>query len=153
MRKVGSGFWHDVWQLFKPYWFSKDSVAVELRWFRFTTTEKVVSRLLLLVIVGLTLGMVYMEVLFNEWQNLFYNTCQDKDKAEFYHQFLRFTLLASIWIVMAVYSQYLTQMLQMRWRRWLTRRYLREWLADPPTTACSSSERRPTTPTSASRRI
>ena len=108
----------------------KDSVVVELRWIRFTTTEKVVSRLLLLVIVALTLGMVYMEVLFNDWQNLFYNTFQDKDKAEFYHQILRFALLASIWIVMAVYSQYLTQMLQMRWRRWLTRRYLREWLAD-----------------------
>jgi putative ATP-binding cassette transporter len=130
MGKVRSGFWHDVWALFRPYWFSKDSAVVHLRWIRFTTTEKVISRLLLLAIVALTLGMVYMEVLFNQWQNLFYNTFQDKDKAEFYHQIVRFGLLATIWIVQAVYAQYLTQMLQMRWRRWLTRRYLREWLAD-----------------------
>ena len=118
------------WELFKPYWFSKDSTVVQLRWIRFTTTEKVISRLLLLVIVALTLGMVYMEVLFNAWQNLFFNTFQDKDKVEFYNQILRFGLLATIWIVMAVYTQYLTQMLQIRWRRWLTRRYLREWLTD-----------------------
>jgi len=130
MRKVGSGFWRDVWELFKPYWFSKDSAVVQLRWIRLTTTEKVISRLLLLVIVALTLGMVYMEVLFNAWQNLFFNTFQDKDKVEFYNQILRFGLLATIWIVMAVYTQYLTQMLQIRWRRWLTRRYLREWLTD-----------------------
>src|ERR1700730_10670346 len=31
---------------------------------------------------------------------------------------------------MAVYALYLSQMLQIRWRRWLTRRYLGAWLAD-----------------------
>jgi vitamin B12/bleomycin/antimicrobial peptide transport system ATP-binding/permease protein len=130
MKMVRSGFWRDFWALFKPYWFADDTATVQLRWLRFTTTEKVLGRLLLVAIVALTLGMVYMEVLFNDWQNLFYNTFQDKDKAEFYHQILRFGVLATIWIVMAVYTQYLTQGLQMRWRRWLTRRYLREWLAD-----------------------
>jgi putative ATP-binding cassette transporter len=28
----------------------------------------------------------------------------------------------------AVYQLYLTQMLQIRWRRWLTERYLSAWL-------------------------
>jgi putative ATP-binding cassette transporter len=31
---------------------------------------------------------------------------------------------------MAVYALYLSQMLQIRWRRWLTRRYLGAWLSD-----------------------
>jgi putative ATP-binding cassette transporter len=31
---------------------------------------------------------------------------------------------------MAVYALYLNQMLQIRWRRWLTRKYLGSWLAD-----------------------
>ena len=31
---------------------------------------------------------------------------------------------------MSVYALYLNQMLQIRWRRWLTRRYLGAWLAD-----------------------
>ena len=130
MKMVRSGFWRDFWALFKPYWFADDTATVQFRWLRFTTSEKVLGRLLLVAIVALTLGMVYMEVLFNDWQNLFYNSLQDKNKVEFYHQILRFGVLATIWIVMAVYNQYLTQGLQMRWRRWLTRRYLREWLAD-----------------------
>jgi vitamin B12/bleomycin/antimicrobial peptide transport system ATP-binding/permease protein len=115
MNMTRPRFWRNFWALFKPYWFSE---------------EKVIARLLLFTIIGLTLGMVYMNVRINEWQNLFFNTLQDKNKAEFYHQILRFALLAGIWIIMAVYSLYLTQMLQIRWRRWLTNKYLNEWLAD-----------------------
>ena len=115
MNRTRTGFWRDFWALFKPYWFSE---------------ERLVACLLLLAIIGLTLGMVYMNVLINEWQNLFFNTLQDKNKAEFYRQILRFALLAAIWIAMSVYSLYLTQMLQVRWRRWLTEKYLKDWLTD-----------------------
>jgi putative ATP-binding cassette transporter len=37
-------------------------------------------------------------------------------------------LLAGAYIFQAVYSLYLGQMLQIRWRNWLTNRYLKEWL-------------------------
>ena len=115
MNLIRSGFWRDFWALFKPYWFSK---------------EKNTALLLLFAIVGLTLGMVYMNVQINQWQNLFFNTLQDKNKSEFYRLVVRFTILAGLWIVMAVYSLYLTQMLQIRWRRWLTNKYLKDWLGD-----------------------
>jgi vitamin B12/bleomycin/antimicrobial peptide transport system ATP-binding/permease protein len=115
MNRTRSGFLRDFWALFKPYWFSE---------------ERLVARLLLLAIVALTLGMVYMNVQINQWQNLFFNTLQDKDKAEFYRQILRFALLAAIWIAMSVYALYLKQMLQVRWRRWLTDKYLKDWLTD-----------------------
>jgi putative ATP-binding cassette transporter len=115
MSMVRSGFWHDFWALFKPYWFSE---------------ERVTARLLLFAIVALTLASVYMDVQFNTWYNLFYNTMQDKNKSEFFHQMLRFCVLAGIYIVIYVYATYLNQMLQIRWRRWLTERYLKEWLAD-----------------------
>jgi putative ATP-binding cassette transporter len=107
-------FWRDVWSLAKPYW---------------TSEEKISAWLLLGVIVGLTLAMVYMSVLFNEWYNLFYNTLQEMNKAEFFHQMQRFAVLAAIYIVMAVYAFYLNQMLQIRWRRWMTDRYLKDWLS------------------------
>jgi putative ATP-binding cassette transporter len=42
----------------------------------------------------------------------------------------RFGILATIYILMAVYAFYLNQMLQIRWRRWLTDNYLVEWLSD-----------------------
>ena len=115
MNKIRSGFLRAFWALFKPYWFSE---------------ERLIARLLLFAIIALTLGMVYMNVQINQWQNLFFNTLQDKNKAEFYRQILRFAALATIWIVMSVYSLYLTQMLQIRWRRWLTDKYLKDWLTD-----------------------
>ena len=41
-----------------------------------------------------------------------------------------FCEIAAVYIVVAVYRTYLNQWLQIRWRRWLTRRFLDEWLAD-----------------------
>jgi putative ATP-binding cassette transporter len=108
-------FWRDTWSLVKPYWRSE---------------EKFSAWLLLGAVIGLTLAMVYMSVLFNEWYNLFYNALQEKNSAESWKQIVRFCVLAAIYIVMAVYAFYLNQMLQIRWRRWMTDRYLREWLAD-----------------------
>src|SRR5689334_12523746 len=115
MKLDRSGFWRDFWALFRPYWFSE---------------ERVIARLLLFAILGFALGMVWMNVQINEWQNLFFNTLQDKNKPEFYRQILRFSMLGGTWVVMNVYSVYLTQMLQVRWRRWLTDKYLKDWLAD-----------------------
>jgi ABC-type uncharacterized transport system fused permease/ATPase subunit len=61
MNGTRSGFWRHFWALFKPYWFSE---------------ERLIARLLLFAIIALTLGMVYMNVQINEWQNLFFNTLQ-----------------------------------------------------------------------------
>jgi putative ATP-binding cassette transporter len=41
-----------------------------------------------------------------------------------------FCLIAAVYIVIAVYARYLNQWLQIRWRRWMTARFLDEWLAD-----------------------
>jgi putative ATP-binding cassette transporter len=106
---------HDTWTLIRPYWSSED------RW---------AGRGLLLLVIGLNLGIVYLNVLFNQWNNAFYNALQDKDYPAFWSQLFRFTWLAAIFIVVAVYQLYLNQMLQIRWRRWLTERYLGAWLAD-----------------------
>jgi putative ATP-binding cassette transporter len=108
-------FIRDLWALLRPYWRSE---------------ERRVAWLLLIANIVLTLAMVYMTVLFNQWYNLFYNALQDKAQDEFFRQIGRFCVLATIFIVIAVYRIYLNQMLQIRWRRWLTDRYLTDWLAD-----------------------
>ncbi|HYT95696.1 MAG TPA: SbmA/BacA-like family transporter, partial [Casimicrobiaceae bacterium] len=46
------------------------------------------------------------------------------------HELMYFCVLAAVFIVLAVYQTYLGQMLQIRWRRWLTDHYLAEWLDD-----------------------
>jgi vitamin B12/bleomycin/antimicrobial peptide transport system ATP-binding/permease protein len=106
--------WRSLWQLLGPYWWSE---------------EKWAARGLLAVIVTLNLGLVYLNVLFNEWYRLFYDALQNKDYPAFQTQLLRFTVLALIYIAVAVYRIYLNQMLEMRWRRWLTEDYLGRWMA------------------------
>ncbi len=108
-------FLKDLWALTRPYWFSEE------RW---------AARGLLAVVVALNLGIVYINVRLNQWQNLFYNALQDKDMTAFYDSILHFSLLAAAFIVCAVYQLYLNQMLQIRWRRWLTERYLEAWIGN-----------------------
>lgn len=110
-----SRFLRDLWTLARPYWFSE---------------EKNSARLLLIAIIALTLGMVYMNVRISYWNNAFYTMLQKREGARFVPLILEFTVLAVIYIAMAVYQVYLRQALQIRWRRWLTGYYLNEWLAD-----------------------
>ncbi|MDP3709001.1 MAG: ABC transporter ATP-binding protein/permease [Polaromonas sp.] len=104
-----------VWALSAPY---------------FRSEEKWKARGLLLAIVLLNLGAVYMLVLLNEWNRVFYDALQNKDEAVFWTQLARFTYLAFAFILIAVYRFYLTQLLEVRWRAWMTTHYLQRWLAD-----------------------
>ena len=85
---------------------------------------------LLLAIVVLNLAAVYMLVLLNEWNRVFYDALQNKDAAVFWAQLARFTYLAFAFIIIAVYRFYLTQLLEVRWRAWMTANYLERWLAE-----------------------
>ena len=105
----------DAWAMTYPYWLSEE------RW---------AARGLLLAVIALNLGTVYINVLLNKWNNTFYDALQDKNYAVFLHQLIRFSWLACLFIIFTVYQFYLNQMLQIRWRRWLTERYLHGWLTD-----------------------
>jgi putative ATP-binding cassette transporter len=107
--------WRAIWRLIKPYWSSE---------------EKWRAWRLLAAVIGLALGMVYLNVLFNLWNREFYNALENKDFAEFKHQLWRFSYLAFIYIAVAIYRIYLTQALQIQWRAWMTRQYMDEWLAN-----------------------
>ncbi len=104
-----------VWALSLPY---------------FKSEEKWKARGLLLAIVALNLGAVYMLVLMNDWNRVFYDALQNKDAAVFWTQLGRFTYLAFGLIIIAVYKFYLTQLLEMRWRAWMTAHYLQRWLGN-----------------------
>jgi putative ATP-binding cassette transporter len=102
-----------VWHLTRSYWKSE---------------EKKKAFLLLAAILVLNLGVVYMLVLLNEWNNAFYTALQNYQTEEIFSQLWRFTKLAFTYIVLAVYAYYLQQTLILNWRRWLTNRYMDEWL-------------------------
>ena len=115
LATTGDGQVDRVWALVKPYWRSE---------------EKAMAWLLLGVVVALNLSLVALSVAFNKWNNGFYNSIQNKDYEAFKSQLLYFALLAFAFIVVAVYQSYLRQMLQIRWRRWLTTVFLEDWLAN-----------------------
>ncbi|HSI49808.1 MAG TPA: ABC transporter ATP-binding protein/permease [Ideonella sp.] len=103
-----------VWALTRPY---------------FSSEEKWKARLLLAAIIALNLISVYMLVLMNDWNRVFYDALQEKNQAVFWSQLGRFTYLAFGLIVIAVYKFYLTQLLELRWRAWMTTHYLQRWLS------------------------
>jgi putative ATP-binding cassette transporter len=104
-----------VWALSAPY---------------FRSEEKWKARGLLLAIVLLNLAAVYMLVQLNDWNRVFYDALQNKNETVFWTQLGRFTYLAFAFIIIAVYRFYLTQLLEVRWRAWMTTHYLQRWLAD-----------------------
>jgi putative ATP-binding cassette transporter len=119
-------FLRDAWYLSRPY---------------FRSEEKWSAWGLLLAIVALRLLLVGMTVILNFWNREFFNSLQDKDFQAFVDLLLfyrhtpsglmpGFSEIAAVYILVYVYLTYLQQWLQIRWRRWLTVRFLDEWLAD-----------------------
>lgn len=107
------GFLRQAWDLAWPYWNSE---------------EKWTARGLLLAVIALNLVTVGLNVRLNAWNNDFYDALQQYNWPEFWRQFVIFGIIAFSLIVVAVYSLYLRQILHIRWRRWLTDRFLRNWL-------------------------
>ena len=95
----------------------------------FVSEEKTKAWGLLAAIVALNLAAVFMLVQINEWNRVFYDALQNKQADVFWQQLWRFLWLALAYIVIAVYKFYLTQLLQLNWRRWLTRHIMGRWLS------------------------
>jgi putative ATP-binding cassette transporter len=102
-----------VWRIAVPYFRSEDKWA---------------GRGLLAAVIAIELSLVAIDVLLNQWNNRFYNALQEKNWDGFVKEIGIFSLLAACYIALAVYQLYLNQWLQIRWRRWLTRHFLGEWL-------------------------
>ncbi|MBP0110823.1 MULTISPECIES: ABC transporter ATP-binding protein/permease [Bradyrhizobium] len=102
-----------VWRIAAPYFRSEDKWA---------------GRGLLAAVVAMELALVAIDVLVNQWQNRFYSALQTSDWDNFVREIWIFIALAFTYIALAVYKLYLNQWLQIRWRQWLTRHYLGEWL-------------------------
>lgn len=110
---VRGQFFRRVWAMIVPYWRSE---------------EKGKAWLLLIAVIGLSLFSVAISVWINSWYKDFYNALQKKDEAAFWHLILYFCGIAAVAILGAVYRLYLTQMLTIRWRAWLTEKHFARWL-------------------------
>ena len=125
---------HEAWRLTAPY---------------FNSEERWAARSLLLVVIALNLSLVGFNVVLNFWSGAMFDSLQQKDAALFTNLILfwrsgtlsfslsdkdtfipGFVVLATVYIAIAIYAIYLRQLLEIRWRTWLTHRLLGEWLTD-----------------------
>ncbi len=114
MKNLGSTL-ATVWRIAAPYFRSEDKWA---------------GRGLLAAVIAIELSLVAIDVLLNQWQARFFNALQDRNWDSFVTEIGIFTILAFCAIALAVYQLYLNQWLQIRWRQWMTTKYLGEWLHD-----------------------
>ncbi len=83
---------------------------------------------MLAAVIVIQLALVGNDVLLNQWRNRFYNALQEKDWNSFVYEVFFFIALATVSVALGVYQLYLNQWLQIRWRNWMTRKYLGDWL-------------------------
>jgi putative ATP-binding cassette transporter len=82
---------------------------------------------LLLLLTGLQVG---IQIGFNLWNRDFFNALENRDGAAFQVQILYFLGLAAVSMTVAVNQLYVKQLIQLRWRGWLTRHLVENWMSD-----------------------
>jgi putative ATP-binding cassette transporter len=109
----------------------------------FLSVEAPIAIALLAAVLAIVLGIVFVNYLLNGFYGEFQNMLQARDLTptpvtffgvhlftlnKFLYLIGYFTIIAIPAVALSVYSTYLQQMLQIRWRRWMTERFLGLWL-------------------------
>lgn len=94
----------------------------------FISEHKRTAWTLLLAIIALCFAYVYVLTLLNKWNNTFYTALQEYQTDVIFSALKDFSFLAACYIFVAVYSFYLEQMLEIKWRTYLTEQFVSKWL-------------------------
>ncbi len=125
MRKLRR-FFADLFFLMKPY---------------FVSEERRSAWALLVLLIALNLAQVGMGLAITFSRNIYYTALQQKDAAGFFRGLFWFTprahglpmpgffMFAVVLIGCGVLSTYVQQWLQIRWQRWMTSRFVADWLS------------------------
>ncbi len=118
----------DAWLLFKPYFFHSDQRRSALG--------------LLGFLLLMNFAQVGVGVVLTYWQAEFFDAITAKQWRPFVNLLFTYqqsseggtmpglTWLVAVLVTLSVYSTWLQQLLQIRWRRWMTTHLLQRWLAD-----------------------
>ncbi|MBO4300520.1 MAG: ABC transporter ATP-binding protein/permease [Desulfovibrio sp.] len=115
MTNDSASTWKMFWSIFRGYWIS------EKKWEAWG---------LMAIAVALTVAQAWLLVLFNRWQKPFFDMFDHKDFSMFWSYTLEFVLIAFSFILAAAYGVFVQRTLRIRWRIWLTRKYLRQWMGN-----------------------
>ncbi len=104
---------YTAWDVLKLYWRSDE------RWVAYGSVA---------LVLFLTVGLVSIDLIFNYWNNYFYDALQAYDKRGVLHLLFIFFAIAAVYMTMAVYRYYVSQFFGLRWRKWLTNQFVGRWL-------------------------
>jgi putative ATP-binding cassette transporter len=102
-----------IWRIAIPYFRSEDRRA---------------GRALLIAAIVCDVALVGVTVLLNKWYNGFYGSLQDRDWHSFVLEIAYFCGIAAAATLLTTCKLYINLWLQIRWRRWMTKLYLNNWL-------------------------
>ena len=111
--KIDVRFFSDLWALIKPYWVSE---------------EKHSAWLLLILNFICVLGVVAAGVGYNYFYKFFYDALQALNTQGILYSFYFYVADRSFLALSAVGVSFFSGLLSIRWRRWLTKNYLKKWL-------------------------
>jgi putative ATP-binding cassette transporter len=120
-----------IWRLAYPYFTARETTEAQAGPFRFRTQERFVALGLLVTVIAIEFCQVAINVRLSYFNRDWFNAIQNKDEAAFWRLLLTvFCFWAAIYVASAIYQYALQSYLRIRWRRWMTKRYVGAWLDD-----------------------
>ncbi|SDH66186.1 putative ATP-binding cassette transporter [Pseudomonas flavescens] len=104
-----------AWQLIRPYWLSDD------KWHAYG---------LLALVIALDLLTVYCAVSISNWQKAFFDALSAFEREAIWPLMWTLGALIAAITLASTFSMFFRQLLEIRWRSWLTEVFLVRWLND-----------------------
>lgn len=95
----------------------------------FRSEDRWIAGVLLAGIVAVELGLVAILVAVNEWNKRFFNALESRDWGAAQLELLVFCVITLAAVVAGTLQYFFGQRLIIRWRRWITERYVATWMA------------------------
>jgi vitamin B12/bleomycin/antimicrobial peptide transport system ATP-binding/permease protein len=106
-------FWQRFWRLTRPYWASE---------------RRARACVLIAAMTVMSLGTVGMQAILSYVSRDLMNALQAKDAARFHHLLMLFALWIALFVPIAAIYPYLTGLLGIDWRDWMTETFVRRML-------------------------
>lgn len=106
-------FWKRLWRLAGPYWSSE---------------RRRKALLLVTALIVLSLGTIGMQAIFSYVSRDIMNSLQSKDAARFYRLMVLFATWVVLFVPIAAFYPYLSGLLQIDWRDWMTELFVHRML-------------------------
>ena len=119
-----------IWRLAYPYFATRDATTVRIWPFpAFQVQERWVAIVMAVAVIGIEFGQVAINVRLSYFNRDWFNAIQNKDAGAFWKLLLTvFCVWAAVFIASAIIQYVIQSYLRIRWRSWLTRRYVSRWL-------------------------